>query len=85
MGIQASIASLLLSIVVAAPCMRKNFCVPPVDGPRTPAPSRLQPQQPVSPMKPAVATPKQGHPCTGHPEMHAQAGRAAVTLAEHSS
>ena len=81
MGLRASIASLLLSIVVAAPCMRKNFCVPPVDGPHMPAPSRQQPQQPASPIKPAVSTPKPGRPCTGHPQMHAETGRAAVTLA----
>jgi hypothetical protein len=81
MGLRASAASLLLSIVVAAPCMRKNFCVPPVDGPHMPGPTRQQPQQPASPIKPAASTPKSGHPCTGHPLMHAEAGQAAVTLA----
>jgi hypothetical protein len=85
MGLRASAASLLLSVVVAAPCMRKNFCMP--SEPPMPGPARQQPQQPVSPIKPAVGVPAPGHPCTGHSNMHAKAGHAVhpMNMAGHSS
>jgi hypothetical protein len=63
MGTKASVASLLLSIVVAAPCIRKNICVPP--GSPAPAPARQQSQ--AAPVKPAA-----GHPCTPHGDMRAK-------------
>ena len=85
MGLRASAASLLLSVVVAAPCMRKNFCMP--FEPPTPAPVRQQPQQPASPIKPAVGAPAPEHPCKMRPDMHAKNGHAMhlTNLARHSS
>jgi hypothetical protein len=85
MGLRASAASLLLSVVVAAPCMRKNICMP--FEPPMPAPARQQPQQPASPIKPAAEVPAPRHPCTSHPDMHAKAGHAVhpTNLAGHSS
>jgi|SwirhisoilCB2_FD_contig_21_30283293_length_366_multi_6_in_0_out_0_1 hypothetical protein len=74
MGARASVASLLLSIVIVVPCMRKNICVP-TDQPVTPAaPARPQPQQPSTPVKPASTTPEHSKPCTHRADMHAKAG-----------
>jgi len=73
MSAQASLASLLLSIVVAAPCMRKNFCVPTdTTAPaHASAPARQQ-QPPPSSVKPASGTPQPDHPCTHRAEMQAK-------------
>jgi hypothetical protein len=85
MGLRASAVSLLLSVVVASPCMRKNFCIP--SEPSMPAPARQQPQQPASSIKPAVEVPAPGHLCPNHPDMHAKAGHAMhpMKMAGHSS
>ena len=80
MGLQVSIASLLLSVVVAAPCMRKLTCLPPDK--KTPAPHAATTQTPPQ----AIATssapkPEKTHSCT----VHTRVAHKTASLAEHTS
>lgn len=74
MGAKASVASFLLSIVVATPCMRKNFCVPP-EAPRIATPAPVQHQPPSSPVKPASGVVQPTQPCPHRAEMQPKSVR----------
>ena len=79
MGLQASIASLLLSVVVAAPCMRKLTCLPPDK--KTPAPHAATTQTPQAIVTPSAPKPAGTHPCT----VHTRVAHKTASLAEHTS
>lgn len=80
MGLQVSIASLLLSVVVAVPCMRKLTCLPPDK--KTPAPhaaaTQAPPQATVTPSAPNAMK-------TGHCTVHTRVAHKTARLAEHTS
>jgi len=79
---RASVASFLLSVVIAVPCMRKLSCLPPDQ--KLPAPQGIQQPAPQAPPKPGAAAPektaKTGH-CTVHTSVR---GSAHVRTAEHT-
>lgn len=82
MGLQVSVASLLLSVVVAAPCMRKVTCLPPEKKPPTthvlpqPAPQAIASPAATAPVKPLK---------TRHCTVRTQVARRTACLAEHTS
>jgi len=80
MGLQVSIASLLLSVVVAVPCMRKLTCLPPDK--KTPAPHAVTTQAPPQAITtPSASMPEKTHHCT----VHTRVAHKTASLAEHTS
>lgn len=71
MGAKTSVASLLLSIVVATPCMRNNLCAPGATAP-SPGPPTPRQQAPSSPVKPTSGVAQANHPCVHHADMAAK-------------
>lgn len=82
MGLQVSFASLLLSVVVAAPCMRKLTCLPP--DPKRPAPHAVMQVQPQANALPAAAAPAKP-PKARHRTVRTRVAHRTACLAEHTS
>ena len=75
---RASMASLLLSVVVVAPCMRKVTCLPPEKKPTTPhAVVQVAPQAAITPAAPKPAA---AHPCS----IHTRAAHTRPSTGEHA-